>query len=95
MQTYYVYILTNYSRTTLYIGVTNNLARRTEEHAEGFTKGFTEKYKIKYLVYFEEFNDIREAIDREKRLKAWKRAWKNELVSSSNPKWTDLNVNSF
>ena len=87
---YFVYILTNYIRSTLYIGVTNNLYRRVFEHKSKKNPGFTERYNVKYLVYYEETNDINEAIYREKQLKKWNRAWKERLIIESNPEWKDL-----
>ena len=75
---------------TLYIGVTNNLALRVREHKDGSVEGFTKKYNVHVLVYFESYNDIRDAIIREKRLKKWKRKWKIRLIEGMNPKWADL-----
>lgn len=89
---YYIYILTNYTKSTLYIGVTNDLARRMEEHKNGLIEGFSKKYNLKYLVYCEEWSDINEAIVREKQLKKWNRAWKEKLISELNPRWTDLSL---
>jgi len=86
---YYVYIMTNLSKT-LYIGVTNNLERRVYEHKNKIIKGFTEKYKINKLVHFEEANDIGAAISREKELKGWLRKKKIKLIESENPRWEDL-----
>ena len=76
--------------STLYIGVTNNLLRRTHEHKEGQADRFTKKYGVKYLVYFETHEDIRQAIQRERNLKRWRRAWKIELIERENPDWHDL-----
>ncbi len=87
---YYVYIMANRPRGTLYVGVTNNLARRTWEHREGVAEGFTKRYDVKTLVYIESHEDIREAIAREKKLKRWRRAWKIELIGRDNPSWRDL-----
>ena len=89
-KTYYVYILASGRKGTLYIGVTNDLARRVWEHREGLVPGFTRKYGIRMLVHFEEFGDIGMGIDQETRLKKWKRRWKIELIESSNPDWRDL-----
>ena len=75
---------------TLYIGITNNLLNRTEQHKLGMIPGFTQRYKVTMLVYFEEFNDPRDAIAREKQLKWWRRKWKLDLIESVNPEWTDL-----
>jgi len=87
---YYVYILASRKNGALYTGVTNNLTRRIYEHKNNFVKGFTEKYQIHQLVYFEEAGDIESAINREKRLKRWKREWKVELIEKLNPEWRDL-----
>ena len=87
---YYVYILTNYTNTVLYTGVTNNLLRRVSEHREKKADSFTKRYNTWKLVYFEEGNDIREAIQREKQIKAGPRARKVALVETTNPKWRDL-----
>ena len=87
---FYVYIMTNRIYGTLYIGVTNDLARRVWEHREGVVDGFTKKYGLKLLVYYESFDRIVDAIHREKRLKHWKRAWKIALIEGQNPNWDDL-----
>jgi len=87
MQESYVYILTNIRKTMLYVGVTSNLSRRLSEHDEGKGSLFTSKYNIKYLVYFEKFNSINLAIEREKQLKGWTRVKKNKLISKLNPEW--------
>jgi len=86
---YYVYIMTNNSKT-LYVGVTNNIHRRTYEHKCKITKGFTYKYKISKLIYFEEYDEISKAITREKQIKGWLRSKKIELIESINPEWKDL-----
>ncbi len=75
---------------TLYIGVTNDLARRAWEHREGMVPGFTKKYGVKLLVYYETFDDIDAAIHRETRLKKYKREWKLNLIEQRNPDWRDL-----
>jgi len=75
---------------TLYIGVTSDLARRAWEHREGVADGFTKRYGLKQLVYVERYEDIRTAIQREKNLKHWPRAWKVKLILTSNPNWDDL-----
>ena len=90
MKNYYVYILTNKPRGTLYIGMTNNLVRRGYEHRNGLADGFTKKYSLKMLVYFEVFNRVEDAILREKRLKKWNRQWKIDLIEKVNPNWDDL-----
>jgi len=87
---YWVYILASRPRGTLYVGVTNDLLRRVAEHREGVVPGFTKTYGVKMLVYFEEHGDVTEAIQREKRIKRWARAWKIELIRSKNPDWLDL-----
>ena len=87
---YYVYILTNKSNRVMYIGVTNNLERRIYEHKEELVEGFTKRYHVHKLVYFETTTSIRAAIEREKQLKGWLRARKNELVENANPEWRDL-----
>jgi len=86
----YVYILTNRPNGTLYVGVTNDLVRRVAEHREGAVKGFTKTYGLSRLVYFEVYDDIRTAIQREKNMKHWSRTWKVRLILSSNPQWHDL-----
>ncbi|MEI8276217.1 MAG: GIY-YIG nuclease family protein [Hyphomicrobiales bacterium] len=85
-----VYILASKIGGTLYIGVTSDLVRRVHEHREKFADGFTKKYDVNRLVYFERFDDVENAIRREKRLKDWKRAWKIRLIEESNPDWIDL-----
>ena len=89
MRTYHVYVMASRSRV-LYIGVTNDLPRRVEEHKRGLTPGFTSRYRVSRLVYFEEFADIRDASAREKELKGWRRSRKLELVDDRNPMWKDL-----
>lgn len=86
----YIYFMTNVTNSVLYIGVTNSLKRRINEHAEGSGSAFTHKYNCTKLVYFETLPDIEQAIVREKQLKHFKRAWKNDLVNSFNPTWRDL-----
>jgi len=90
MKNYYVYILTNKIRGTLYIGVTNNLQRRVYEHKSGLVLGFTQKYKLKKLVFFEVTNDVNSALQREKQLKNWHRDWKISLIEEFNNDWDDL-----
>ena len=87
---YYVYILTNQSNTTLYIGVTNDIYRRANEHNDKVVEGFTEKYNINKLIYVEEYSSIKDAIAREKQLKGWTRNKKENLINSLNPQWEDL-----
>jgi len=87
---YWVYILASQARGTLYIGVTGRLAERVAEHREGRLPGFTSRYRVTRLVYAEEFNDVNEALAREKAMKKWRRAWKIELIERGNPEWRDL-----
>jgi putative endonuclease len=87
---YYLYILASKKNGTLYIGVTNDLQRRVYEHKMGIQKGFTQKYGVSMLVYFEEFQFIEEALQREKNMKKWKRNWKIKLIEKENPLWKDL-----
>ena len=87
---YYVYMMTNRYRNVLYTGVTNNLIRRVYEHRNHLLKdSFTARYNITKLVYFEMTEDVRSAIEREKQIKSWNRARKDQLVESQNPTWDD------
>jgi putative endonuclease len=86
----YLYILASRRNGTLYVGVTSDLVKRIEEHRQKLVDGFTKKYEVTNLVYFETFEDIREAIIREKQIKGWTRKWKTELIQSNNPYWHDL-----
>ncbi len=88
--TYFVYIITNRKHGVAYTGVTNDLVRRTYEHREGLVKGFTQAQGCKRLVWFEVHENIEAAILREKRIKKWLRAWKDELIEKQNPDWRDL-----
>ena len=89
--TYYVYILANSTNVTIYTGVTNDLIRRVYEHRhEADQQSFTARYKVHKLVYFEQTSDVLAALEREKQIKSWKRAKKNQLVESMNPTWRDL-----
>jgi len=90
MRTYWVYILASKPRGTLYIGVTNDILGRVEKHRSGEGSGFTARYGAKRLVRYEEFDDIRVAIQREKTLKHYVRAWKVNLIERENPHWIDL-----
>jgi len=90
-RTYFVYIMTNRSKN-LYTGVTNNLVRRVREHKMGKGSCFSTKYKLDRLVYFERFEDVRNAIEREKRIKGWLRVKKIALLVSVNPAWRDLSL---
>jgi putative endonuclease len=87
---YFVYILASRKHGTLYIGVTNELLRRVHEHREGLLPGFTRWYRVKRLVYYEIYQDVGDAIHREKLLKEWRRDWKIALIEQSNPGWVDL-----
>ena len=90
MKTSFVYILTNKNKTTLYIGVTNNLERRLSEHHENIGSKFTKKYQVKHLIYYEIFENISDAIKREKQLKGWSRIKKEHLINKINPDWEFL-----
>ena len=87
---YYVYILASGRNGTLYVGVTNDLVRRTHEHKTGAADGFTKRFGVKRLVYSESFPDVRDALLREKVLKRWRREWKLNLIERDNPDWHDL-----
>ena len=89
---YYVYILTNWDDSVMYVGVTNNLERRLYEHRNHLVDGFTKKYNVHKLVYYEYTNDVYSALEREKQLKGWTRAKKNALVAKANPTWKDLSL---
>jgi putative endonuclease len=88
---YYIYIVTNQNKTVLYIGVTNDLSRRLKEHFEGKIPGFTQLYKCRYLIYYELFQFIDQAIAREKELKSWRREKKEMLIDKFNPDRNFLN----
>lgn len=94
---FYVYILTNKNKTVLYTGVSNDLKRRLYEHSahNDYINAFTFKYNCYYLVYYEEHNDIKFAIEREKQIKGWKRSKKDTLITSFNPEWRFLNDDVF
>ena len=92
MNNYFVYIITNKRNTVLYTGITNNIDRRMAEHKAHQIEGFTKKYKLEKLVYCEEFDNPRDAITNEKRIKGWIRARKIVLIESKNPKWIDLSI---
>ena len=89
MKQYYIYIMTNNSKT-LYIGVTSNLRNRIWQHKNKTVEGFTKKYNITKLIYFEQTENVRSAIEREKQLKGWVRKKKISLIESKNPEWKDL-----
>jgi len=86
----FVYIMTNRPNGILYVGVTNDIARRAWEHREGVVDGFTKRYGLKRLVWFEPHESIVAAIQREKNMKHWPRAWKVRLILATNPEWNDL-----
>lgn len=90
MREFYVYIMANKRNGTIYIGVTNDLTRRAYQHREGLVRGFTSRYGLKLLVYYEVFDSIANAIQRETSLKRWSRKWKLELIETQNPQWRDL-----
>ena len=92
---YWVYIVTNKTGSTLYIGMTNNLKRRVQEHRGGRVKGFTQRYSLHLLVWYEHFREVRDAIACEKRLKGWLRARKVTLIAEMNPRWVDLSAEWF
>jgi putative endonuclease len=87
---YYTYTMASKVYGTLYVGVTNNLLKRTYEHKNGLVKGFTKRYNVNKLVYYEECTDINAAIYREKQIKKWNRQWKINLIEKLNPQWQDL-----
>jgi len=87
---YFVYIMTNERNGTLYVGVTNDLMKRVEQHKGGDIEGFTSEHGLKTLVFYESHADVQAAIAREKRIKAWKRIWKIRLIEQQNPNWDDL-----
>ncbi|MFA6423512.1 MAG: GIY-YIG nuclease family protein [Patescibacteria group bacterium] len=90
MKNYYLYILASSKNGTLYIGVTGDLIKRIWQHKQKIVEGFTKKYNISMLVYFEEYPNPKEAIKREKNIKAWQRKWKISLIEKNNPNWNDL-----
>jgi len=91
MKSYWVYIMSGRTRT-LYVGVTNDIERRDYEHKHKSVPGFTSKYRLDRLVYFEQHVDIRDAIEREKQIKSWRREKKVALIESLNPRWKDLSL---
>ena len=90
MRSGFVYIMTNKRNGVLYVGVTNDLTRRAYEHREGLIEGFTKRYGLKRLVYYERHDEMRNAIQREKAIKHWSRAWKVRTIHEFNPDWADL-----
>ena len=91
----FVYMMTNRRNGVLYTGVTTNMPRRAYEHREGLIDGFTKRYGLKVLVYYETFDDVRDAIQREKNIKHWPRAWKVRFIHGFNPEWADLYESLF
>jgi putative endonuclease len=89
---YYVYLLTNWNDQVMYVGVTNDLRRRVYEHRNKLVPGFTAKYNVHKLVYFEQTEDVRVALEREKEIKKWRREKKNRLVIEMNSSWKDLSL---
>ena len=89
---YWVYIMSNKTRSVLYIGVTNDLYRRYVEHRDGIVKGFTQRYKCHSLLHYEEFTHVEDAIAREKTLKGWTRMKKETLIKENNPLMQDLAI---
>ena len=87
---YYVDILASRIGGTLYVGVTGNLVQRVYQHREKFAKGVTQRYAVDRLVYYEAFGEVSAAIQREKQMKRWNRAWKVQLIEEKNPNWDDL-----
>jgi putative endonuclease len=87
---YWVYILASKPYGTLYVGVTNDIARRVYEHKNDLIPGFTSRYRVHMLVWFETYSDVYAAIAREKEIKGWNRDWKLRLIEKMNPKWDDL-----
>ncbi|MCB9963690.1 MAG: GIY-YIG nuclease family protein [Rhodospirillales bacterium] len=88
--TYYLYMMASQRNGTLYIGVTNDLARRAWEHKQGTADGFTKQYNVHMLVWYEIYHDIEAAINREKQMKKWNRKWKLRVIEEMNPDWNDL-----
>lgn len=95
MKQYYVYILASGKNGTLYIGVTSNLIQRVSSHKQSEVEGFSARYGVSKLVYFEVIRDVWSALNREKRIKKWNRAWKLKLIERENPTWVDLSVEFY
>jgi putative endonuclease len=93
--TAFVYMMANRRNGVLYTGVTTNMPRRAYEHREGLIAGFTKRYGLKLLVFYETFDDVRDAIQKEKNIKHWPRAWKVRLIHGFNPEWKDLYESLF
>ena len=89
---YFVYMLVSRSGNALYTGMTADLRRRMDQHLNGLTGAHTQKYRIRKLVWFETHDTLEQAYLRERRIKRWRRAWKNELITSANPTWQDLTL---
>jgi len=87
---YYVYILASGRNGTLYVGVTNELARRVHEHKQGVVDGFSKKYAVHRLVHYETFDEMADALAHERRIKRWLRKWNLDLIEANNPTWRDL-----
>jgi len=87
---FYVYIITNRRNGTLYIGHTDDLISRMEQHRDGHFEGFSKRYKLKHLVWFETHETREAAFKRERQIKAWQRSWKLELIEKDNPHWIDI-----
>ncbi|MEC9435065.1 MAG: GIY-YIG nuclease family protein [Pseudomonadota bacterium] len=88
----YVYIMCSQSRNALYVGMSSNLAQRVEQHRLGTAGSHTARYRIRRLIWFEAHDDPGEALARERRIKRWRRDWKEALISASNPDWRDLSI---
>ena len=95
MKTYYVYIMTNFTNTVLYTGITNDLKRRVYEHKNHITEGFTSKYNCTKLVWCETTGNVESAIIKEKQIKGWKRNFKENIINQFNPEWKDLSDSLF
>ncbi|MBS1653780.1 MAG: GIY-YIG nuclease family protein [Bacteroidetes bacterium] len=95
MQRFYVYIMSNYNRTVFYTGMTNDIIRRVAEHKEGEGYVFTSTYKCYFLLYYEEYTSVVNAIGREKQLKKWLRKWKIEMIQKENPEMKDLSADWY
>lgn len=95
MKTYYVYIMTNFTNTVLYTGITNDLKRRVYEHKNHIIEGFTSKYSCTKLVWYETTGNVESAIIKEKQIKKWKRNFKENIINQLNPEWKDLSDSLF
>ncbi len=90
MKIYYVYLMANKRNNVLYIGITNDLIRRVYEHKNNLIEGFTNKYNCHKLVWYQHTNDVESAITQEKKMKKWKREYKENVINGMNPEWRDL-----